>query len=480
MSTKALFNELAGFLTQVGSEKTAAAKKADAAKDPGGYSGSSSHATAGQTGEKANLQSPSEGSRSSENESDVKKTVPINVNQTSGNTGSQDQVQLGQGVKAEETGKGVPSVKGDKEDPGTSTPITTEDGEKYGSYAGKPFNELYKTAGALANTVLAAIGTQAVAPQVQPQKTASQAPAAPAAPVTQPKVIDERVKAAQAGYDLAKLLNQPQASPAQLKQANAKLAADQIMRDAFRAADLVASYEQSYVAAKQAAAKRAADETDSDSSSEGHEKKEKSESSSGSTAEPTEGGGGPPSGGESGGGDSGGSGGGDAGPAASMGGDGGMGGGMGGGGGGDPQAIQTLLMALLEMGITPDMLMQGAQGLPGGGAGGGGMGGVMGGGDMGGMGGPGAGGGGDPMAALGGGGMPPPPPGAGGPPGMPPGMEVAAAVKTNLLKLASAAKSVHAKAVADGSFKFQPAKTAQEQQLRQQIQGCVREILANK
>ena len=135
MASPALFNELRGFLTEIGAEKTAAAKKADAAADPGGYQGASSHATAKQTGSEANLQSPTEGARSSENEADVKATIPINVNSTSGNTGTQDQVQLGQGVKAKETGQDVPTVKGNKEDPGTSTPITTEDGEKYGGYA---------------------------------------------------------------------------------------------------------------------------------------------------------------------------------------------------------------------------------------------------------------------------------------------------------------------------------------------------------
>jgi hypothetical protein len=66
-------------------------------------------------------------------------------------------------------------------------------------------------------------------------------------------------------------------------------------------------------------------------------------------------------------------------------------------------------------------------------------------------------------------------------------MEVAAAarqkaavVKAALLKTATAAKDLHAKRVAAGTFQYQPAKTAQEAALRRSIQSHVREILGSR
>ena len=426
MASPALFNELRSFLTQIGAEKSAAAKKADAAQDPGGYSGKSSHPSAKQTGRDANLQAPVEGDRSAENESDVEEDVPNNVNTTPGNTGTQEQVQLGQGVRADETGVNVPHVKGDKEDPGTSHPATADDGEKYGSYAGRPFSELYKTAGTLANTILASIAAQAVhVPQESTSAATNYSASGP----------DETVKAAEAGYRLADLLaGQP--SEEQIKVANAVAAVEQTIWDAFRAADLVADFQRNYIATKQAqaaaaaaySAKRAADESDIYSGSEGESKPQDDDADDDDGGDESS----------------------DEGDVLDD---------IGGGGGSDQEAtIEQLLQALLAMGVTPDMLLQSAQNLPDD--------------ESGAL-----------MAAMTGDGGPP----VGGPPvGGPPGMEVAAShrkaasVKANLVKLARAAKVMHERQVKAGTFAVRPPKTAQEQRLRSQIQNCVREILASK
>lgn len=440
MATSPLFKQLHGFLEEIEqTRKTASAKKADAKSDPGSVGGESSHPSADQTGEKANLTDATEGARSAENEADVKKSIPANVNETTGNIGAtQDSVQMGQGVKATMTGED-PAVednyKSDKDDPGTTAKARVDDGEKYGSYAGKPFGELYKSAGDLANGILAKIATSNVTPKAPAQQPATKQADKNIAPPAE----DPRVKAAKAGYDLAAQAGVTQ-TPEQIKLANTKLAAAQVIQDAFRAADLTADYFASYYAQQ----KRAADDSDSESGEKEEPKKEESAESGG-------GGDGPPSGG-----DSGPPGGGDPG----MGGMGGTGGDPMGGGGDPQQAIQQLIMALMEMGVTPDMLLQGAQGMGGPG------GGVMP---------PPGGGGGDPMAAMGGGGGPPP--GAGG---LHPGMEVAAAAKQKLVKVAAQAKAVHQDMVRKGTFAYQPAKNAAEQQLRKQIQGCAREILSNR
>jgi hypothetical protein len=365
MAAAPLFAELQGLLAEIGRPK-----QANAAADPGGMSGSSSHPTASAD---AGLQTPPHGARAAENEADVKKDIPNNVNTTPGNTGTQAEVQLGQGVKADETGVNVPSTKGNKEDPGTATPITTEDGTKYGSFAGRPFDELYKQAGVLANDLLAAVAVQG---QKQAQARQTPAPAPVPAPTPAPAPSAESVKAAEAGFNLAQqIANAP--TPEQVKAANARVVARQLVTDGLRAAELYLQF-----------AKAAADASDGGSSDSGpKEKKEGGEGESGESSESSESG----EGGEGGGG---------GGAPAGLGGppEGGMGlGGMGGspeggmGGPPDPAIVEQLMMALLEAGYTPEMLMQGIQGLAdGGGA------------PM-----PGGGGGapgGDPLAAMAGGG----------------------------------------------------------------------------
>ncbi len=462
MGRTALFSELNEFMRAIGSEKTAAASK-KANVEPGGYTGETTHPVKSVDD---NTQAATEGARSSENTGDVKKTVPGGgVDSTSGNTGTQADVQQGQGVKATATGED-PSVedayKSTKEDPGTTAPMKADDGKKYGSYSGKPFGDLYKQAEDQANEILAAVAVEA---SRQP-KTAS-APSAPTTPVA--PVIDERTKAAQTGYNLAAAIGATP-TPEQIKKANAEAVVRQFTLDGFKAAELVVQFENSYIAEKQAQLKKAADDSSVEGETHEKEKKpeEKTESAEGGGGGESEGGGG---GGGGGGleGLFGGGGGGGAPPDAGGGMPPGGGGGM---GGGDNQAAaHQLLMALMEMGITPEMLLQGAQGMPDGGMGGGGGG--MGGGIM-----PPPGGGG------GGGGIMPPPPGGGG--GMPPGMEVAAAakqasVKRNLIKMAEQARDLWKREVKAGRFRVESTKTAQERQLRDQVQTFVREILgANK
>jgi hypothetical protein len=165
MTTKAasnqkvtLFNALNTLADEIVQEKTAAAQTKSAAptpSDPGGYQGASSHPT---TSIDNRGQTAQEGARSSENTSDVKSDQPVGVDQTSEATPGQDEQdgqQLNIGTQQSATGED-PSVedayKGTKDDPGTSHPAKTEDGEKYSS-----FKEANAKATSLANEILADI-----------------------------------------------------------------------------------------------------------------------------------------------------------------------------------------------------------------------------------------------------------------------------------------------------------------------------------
>ena len=151
-------------------------------------------------------------------------------------------------------------------------------------------------------------------------------------------------------------------------------------------------------------------------------------------------------------------------------GDPGMGGGMGGApGGGQEDAVNQLLMALMEMGVSPDEIMQALQG--GGGGGGDPMGGMGGGDPLAG------GGGGDPLA---GGGAPPPDMGGGMPPDMGGGdptkmarVKQAQQVRRNLMQLVKTAKTYQRQ----GKFRFSEAKTAAERRLRDELKKCIAEIV---
>jgi hypothetical protein len=158
-----LFDALGGLTAEIGQEKQAAHDKSAAPEpnDPGGYQGPSSHPT---TSIDNRGQTASEGSRSSENESDVKSDQGSpGVNSTSEATPGQDEQDKQQyniGTNQSATGED-PSVendfKGTKDDSGydsdTSHPTKADkDREKYSSYT---FKEAADHACNLMNDILA-------------------------------------------------------------------------------------------------------------------------------------------------------------------------------------------------------------------------------------------------------------------------------------------------------------------------------------
>ncbi len=157
---RSLFAQLNALADEISKSpvKTAAEKAAGPTpSDPGGYAGASSHPSANVDNDG---QAATEGARSSEYEADLKKQQgPIGVDSTPElpQEGRQDDVQLNIGTNAAATGED-PSAekdyKGTKDDPGTSHPAKTNDGEKYSSVT---FKEARTRAGALGNDILANI-----------------------------------------------------------------------------------------------------------------------------------------------------------------------------------------------------------------------------------------------------------------------------------------------------------------------------------
>jgi len=156
---RSLFAQLNALAEEISQDsiKTAAAEKSaePTPADPGTYVGASSHPTA----HADNRSEPaSEGARSSEYESDIKQQQGApGVDSTSelSQEGRQDDAQLNIGTSAKATGEDPSSerdFKGDKDDPGTSHPAKTEDGEKYSSAT---FKEACEKASSLGNDILA-------------------------------------------------------------------------------------------------------------------------------------------------------------------------------------------------------------------------------------------------------------------------------------------------------------------------------------
>lgn len=463
-----LSTKLRGFLAEIQGEKTAAAKKASGT-EPGSIGGSTTHPVKDVDDQ---TRKATEGARSAENSADVKETVMLGGADGAADKGpDQESVQFNVGVTSTETGKdpaNEDNYKGDKDDPGTTHPAKTEDGEKY---AAMSFAQLKAQFEKNANDIMAGLVAGGTAPAKAP---AAKQAAAPAPDTTAGKAA--ALKAASAGYDMAAKAAQEKAASAE--KAAMERAVEETIRNGLAMATMTGNYLRTYE--KQALAKRAEEEG---GDSEGGESKPKEKKESGGDSE----GGGKKPGGESGGDSSGGEGGGaipgaDAGLLGDMagGGAGGggapapggdpMAGGAPGGGGGQGDAIQQILMALMEMGVTPDQIIAQLQGA-GGGAGGG-MGGPPPGGDpMGGMGGPPPGG--DPLAALGAGGGDPT---AGGDP-----TKIAAARKhaaankrrQDLFQLMKTAKAYQR----SGKFRITEAKTAAEQRLRGEIKKCLVEIV---
>lgn len=154
---RSLFAELNALAEEIsaGAEKIAAEKAAaPCPADPGGYKGPSSHPSASADN---NCQPASEGERSRENESDVKDqqgSPSVDNTPEMSYEGRQDDVQLNIGTHAAATGEDPAAekdFKGTKDDPGTSHPAKTNDGEKYSAVS---FKEARAKCTDLANEVL--------------------------------------------------------------------------------------------------------------------------------------------------------------------------------------------------------------------------------------------------------------------------------------------------------------------------------------
>lgn len=368
----AQLNALAEEISQ-NAEKVAAAKSAaPVPADPGGYQGASSHPSAHVDN---NVQKATTGARASEYEADVKKqqgAPAVDNTPEMSQEGRQDDVQLNIGTNAAATGEDPAAekdYKGTKDDPGTSHPAKTNDGEKYSAVT---FKEAHSKCSDLGNEILADLinfGADAVdekkagMPDFIKDKMNNKKDSKKDSNKGELKgdqhKIDVDGDGKIEGADLSALRNGKEAAFAAGYELAAALGADKTAAEAavrdvcantLREADEMADLFLGFYTAKQA-------EDDSEEKSEGEEH-EKSESPAEESAE-------------------------EAGAAApdmaDM-----MGGGMGGGEPGleaappsEEEALQELAMALQELGISPEALMAMSQG--GGAAGGAAPGGDMGG-----------------------------------------------------------------------------------------------------
>lgn len=155
---RSLFDQLNALAAEIAQSpvKTAAEKSAGPVpSDPGGYQGASSHPT---TSADNGVQNASTGARASEYEADIKKqqgALAVDNTPEMSQEGRQDDVQTNIGVSAKATGEDPANekdFKGDKDDPGTSSPVKANDGEKYSSVT---FKQARERAGELGNDILA-------------------------------------------------------------------------------------------------------------------------------------------------------------------------------------------------------------------------------------------------------------------------------------------------------------------------------------
>jgi hypothetical protein len=155
---RSLFDQLNALAEEIsqGSVKAAAEKKAGPVPaDPGGYQGASSHPS---TSVGNDVHDAPEGARASEYESDIKKqqgALAVDNTPEMSQEGRQDDVQLNIGLNAKATGEDPAAekdYKGDKDDPGTAHPAKTTDGEKYSSVS---FKEAREACSNLGNDILA-------------------------------------------------------------------------------------------------------------------------------------------------------------------------------------------------------------------------------------------------------------------------------------------------------------------------------------
>lgn len=156
----ALFDELRSFLAEVETQqvKAASSKRAEANTEAGSYEGGTSHPVKSVDDQTSDA---SEGERSSENSSDVKAQVPAGgVDSHNAKPPEQEGQQFDVGLKSTSTGEDPANegdYKGTKDDPGTSHPAKTEDGEKYSSMN---FVQLKKLTEKKANDILASVAVE--------------------------------------------------------------------------------------------------------------------------------------------------------------------------------------------------------------------------------------------------------------------------------------------------------------------------------
>lgn len=156
----ALFDELRSFLAEVETQqvKAASSKRAEANTEAGSYEGGTSHPVKSVDDQTSDA---SEGERSSENSADVKAQVPAGgVDSHDAKPPEQEGQQFDVGLKSTSTGEDPANeddYKGTKDDPGTSHPAKTEDGEKYSSMN---FVQLKKLTEKKANAILASVAVE--------------------------------------------------------------------------------------------------------------------------------------------------------------------------------------------------------------------------------------------------------------------------------------------------------------------------------
>lgn len=420
---RSLFAQLNALAEEISgsAEKSAAQTKVagPTPADPGGYQGASSHPS---TSVDNDVQSASTGARASEYEADIKKqqgAPAVDNTPEMSQEGRQDEVQLNINTNAKATGEDPAAehdYKGDKDDPGTSHPAKTNDGEKYSHVS---FKEARDRCSNLGNDILAHLinfggskvkaadelkGDQHKLDVDKDGKIEGSDLAALRAGDKAEEKTDEKAAAYNAGYELAAALGvEKQAAEAAVREVCANT-----LREADEMADLFIGF----------ATEKSAGEDPMEEASEG----ETHEHGAGSGAS-------------------------DAAPAADMGAM--MGGapeaGLDAAPPGEDEALQELAMALEELGISPEELLQmvSAEGGAGGADPAAAMAGA---------------GGADPAAAMGGMG----------------GMDAKAAAANDAHMIATAVKNFRL----SGHFQVKEARTKRSRQLRDIMKTHIRELVS--
>lgn len=441
---RSLFAQLNALAEEISQSSVKAASEKSAGpvpSDPGGYQGASSHPS---TSVDNSVQNATEGSRASEYEADIKKqqgAISVNSAPELPQEGRQDDVQLNIGTNAASTGEDPAAekdYKGTKDDPGTSHPAKTNDGEKYSSVSFKAARENCSNLG---NDILANLinfGTSRLTKQSEMpefiQKKIDEKEEKKESPAEEKSEHKGELKGDQhkldvdndgkiEGSDLSALRNGKEAAFKAGYELAAKLGVEKnaaeaavrevcanTLREADEMADLLVGF---------LSTKRAADE---DEAADGEDHSAPGDAASGASDAPAADAGS------------------EAGPAAldpAAGGD--MGGDMGGAPSSD-EAVQELAMALQELGIPPEALLQAVAG-----------------GDLG--------GGAPPEAA---GGMPPEAAG-----GMPPEMAPKMAAASELGAIGNAV--INFKRA--GKFQIKEARTKRSRELRDMMKQHVLELV---